>query len=214
MGSICYCNIGHAGKSERYLEAGIPKEKFIFTKWGYNPNTMGITKDFEKDVLLSHAGGLHADRIQLLNEFKDKGMNPNVIYDCYYDQIKELWARSKYSLCFTKNSVMSGNQVKGRVSEIPYFSVLLSQWFDGLDNYYEPNKEFILFETVDEAIDKINFYEQNKKEYVDIFNAGKKRLLSTGTCYHRWNEILHKIDPDFKKVDVSKILKEKHGIKI
>jgi len=206
-------NIGYAGKLERYLEAGIPEEKYIPTKWGFNPNTMLIDKNLPKDILLSHAGGLHADRVKLLNEFKLKGINPQFPPSkCFYEQIKELWKRSKYSLCFTKNSVMTGTQVKGRVSEIPYFTVLLSQGFDGIEEYYEPNKEFILFETIDEAIKKIKYYENNPAEYSKIYEAGKKRLLSTGTCYHRWNNILHKIDPEYKSINVQKLLKEKHKI--
>jgi len=207
-------NIGHAGDVERYKEAGISEEKFIFTRWGFNPTTMMHYPKSEKNVLLSHAGGLHADRIQLLNEFASKGINPQAATNCFYTEIKQLWGRSKYSLCFTKNSVLSGTQVKGRVSEIPYFSVLISQHFKGIENYYEPDKEFILFETVDEAIEKIKYYEDNPDEYAKIYEAGKKRLLSTGTCYHRWNDIMHRIDPDFKKFDVSQILKDNHGIDI
>ena len=89
----------------------------------------------------------------------------------------------------------------------------MSQGFEGIDQYYEPDKEFILFNSVDEAIDKIKFYENNPTKYKEIYNAGRKRLLSTGTAYHRWNEIMSKIDPDFVKVDVENILKEKHNIK-
>lgn len=209
-------NISHAGKLERYLEAGVPEEKFISTKWCFNPNTMPVAGniDMSKDIFLSHAGGLHADRVQLLNEFQAKGLNPQCATNCFYEEIKQLWERSRYSLCFTKNSVLTGTQAKGRVSEIPYFTVMLSQWFDGIEEYYEPDKEFILFETVDEAISKIKYYEENQSEYKKIFEAGRKRLLSTGTNYHRWNNVMHKIDPDFKKVDVAKILKENHGIEI
>lgn len=206
-------NIGYAGKSEKYLKEGIKKDKFIPTKWGYNPITMQSNLEIKKDIILSHAGGLHADRKFLLSEFKNKGLNPKVISNCFYEEIKQLWARSKYSLCFTQNSLISGTQIKGRVSEIPYFSVLVSQGFEGIDQYYEPDKEFILFNSVDEAIDKIKFYENNPTKYKEIYNAGRKRLLSTGTAYHRWNEIMSKIDPDFVKVDVENILKEKHNIK-
>jgi|TARA_R110000796_G_scaffold238693_1_gene359122 hypothetical protein len=207
-------NISHAGKLERYLEAGVDKEKFIPTKWCFNPNTMPVNGEFKKDIFLSHAGGLHADRVQLLNEFQAKGLNPQCATNCFYEEIKQLWTRSRYSLCFTKNSVLTGTQAKGRVSEIPYFTVMLSQWFDGIEEYYEPDKEFILFETVDEAISKIKYYEENQDEYKKIFEAGRKRLLSTGTSYHRWNNMMHRIDPDFKKVDVTKILEKNHGIKI
>ena len=139
------------GIAQNYIQ-NIDKEKFIPTKWCFNPNTMPVNGEFKKDIFLSHAGGLHADRVQLLNEFQAKGLNPQCATNCFYEEIKQLWTRSRYSLCFTKNSVLTGTQAKGRVSEIPYFTVMLSQWFDGIEEYYEPDKEFILFETVDEAI--------------------------------------------------------------
>ena len=206
--------ISFAGNWDDYKALGISEEKFIHTKWSFNPNTMLCDFPKERKTLLSHAGGLHSNRRDLIAEFRIKGMDVSAISECYYEEIKSLWAESKYSLSFTMNSIMSGTQVKGRVAEIPYFTLMVSQHFNTIENYYEPNKEFILFETVDEAMDKIKFYEKNPKDYSKIFEAGKRRLLSTGTCYHRWNNILHKIDPDFQKQDVSKILKQRHGILI
>lgn len=207
--------ISFAGDWENYKNLGISEEKFIHTKWAFNPNTMqkDVSKGDDK-ILLSHAGGLHSNRRSLIAEFRTKGIDVNTISECYYEEIKRLWAESKYSLSFTMNSIMTGPQVKGRVAEIPYHTVMLSEWFKGIENYYEPNKEFILFENTDEAIDKIKHYEKNPKDYSKIFEAGRNRLLSTGTCYHRWNDILNRLDPDFKKYDVSKILKDKHGILI
>jgi hypothetical protein len=207
--------ISFAGDWENYKNLGISEEKFIHTKWAFNPNTMqkDVSKGDDK-ILLSHAGGLHSNRRSLIAEFRTKGIDVNTISECYYEEIKRLWAESKYSLSFTMNSIMTGPQVKGRVAEIPYHTVMLSEWFKGIENYYEPNKEFISFENTDEAIDKIKHYEKNPKDYSKIFEAGRNRLLSTGTCYHRWNDILNRLDPDFKKYDVSKILKDKHGILI
>jgi hypothetical protein len=206
--------ISFAGDWENYKNLGISEEKFIHTKWAFNPNRMLTDWKGDRSILLSHAGGLHSNRRQLISELRTKGMDVSTISECYYEEIKELWAKSKYSLSFTMNSIMTGPQVKGRVAEIPYHTVMLSEWFKGIENYYEPNKEFISFENTDEAIDKIKYYEKNPKDYSKIFEAGRNRLLSTGTCYHRWNDILHRLDPDFKKHDVSKILKDRHGILI
>jgi len=44
-----------------------------------------------------------------------------------------------------------------------------------------------------------------------IKEAGKRKLWNSNTVYHQWDTILHKIDPDYKKIDVIKLLKEKHG---
>jgi len=105
---------------------------------------------------------------------------------------------------------MSGQQVKSRVAEIPHFSVMVSENFPGLETYYDLEKEMILFNSVEEAIDKINYYNKNEKEYNKLFEAGKKRLWNTNTHYHSWNNVLHQIDEDYVKKDISKLLKEKH----
>ena len=203
--------ISYPAKYDSYKRDGLEENQFVKINWGFNPNTMMFDGKNTQDIFLSHGGGLHADRLNKINEFKTKvNMDVTLIKDCYYEELKQFWSNSKFSLSFTQNAIMSGQQVKSRVAEIPYFSVMVSENFPGLETYYDLEKEMILFNSVEEAIDKINYYNKNEKEYNKLFEAGKKRLWNTNTHYHSWNNVLHQIDEDYVKKDISKLLKEKH----
>jgi len=105
----------------------------------------------------------------------------------------------------------TGQQVKGRVAEIPNFSLMVSEYFPGLENYYDLEKEIVLFNSIEEAIDKIEYLNKNEKEYKKIFESGKKRVWNTNTHYHSWNNVLKQIDEDYIPIDVTKLLKDLHG---
>tara|TARA_Y100001938_G_C8100572_1_gene441351 strand:- start:3987 stop:4928 length:942 start_codon:yes stop_codon:yes gene_type:complete len=204
--------ISYPGDFEKYKEDGLSKEQFVKINWGFNPNTMMYDKKKTTDIFLSHGGGLHADRVDKINQFKTKGnIDVSVINDCLYEELKNVWNSSKFSLTFTQNAMMTGQQVKGRVVEIPYFSVMVSEYFPGLEEYYDLEKEIILFNSVEEAIEKINYFDKNDKEYNKILKAGRDRVWNTNTHYHSWNNVLHKIDEDYVKKDIGKLLKNKHG---
>ena len=203
--------ISYPGDFRKYEKDGLSKKQFVKINWGFNPNTMMYDEKKTTDMLLSHCGGLHADRMNKINEFKNKGIDVSVVNNCFYEELKQVWNNSKFSLTFTQNAMMTGQQVKGRVVEIPHFCVMVSEYFPGLENYYDLEKEIILFNSVDEAIDKINYFSKNDKEYNKILKAGKDRVWNTNTHYHSWNNVLHQIDEDYVKKDIGKLLKEKHG---
>tara|TARA_Y100000310_G_scaffold131621_1_gene130784 strand:- start:1158 stop:2105 length:948 start_codon:yes stop_codon:yes gene_type:complete len=204
--------ISYPAKYETYKKDGLDENQFVKINWGFNPNTMMYGEKKTTDIFLSHGGGLHADRVDKINQFKIKGnMDVSIINDCLYEDLKDVWNKSKFSLTFTQNAMKTGQQVKGRVVEIPYFSVMASEYFPGLEEYYDLEKEIILFNSVEEAIDKINYFDKNDKEYNKILKAGRDRVWNTNTHYHSWNNVLHKIDEDYVKKDIGKLLKNKHG---
>tara|TARA_R100000995_G_scaffold49776_1_gene23863 strand:- start:748 stop:1692 length:945 start_codon:yes stop_codon:yes gene_type:complete len=204
--------ISYAAKyDETYKKDGLDENKFIKINWGFNPNTMMYDGEKTSDIFLSHGGGLHGNRVNKINEFKNKGIDVSVINNCFYKELKQVWNNSKFSLTFTQNAMMTGQQVKGRVVEIPHFCVMVSEYFPGLENYYDLEKEIILFDSVEEAIEKINYYNKNDREYNKILKAGQDRVWNTNTHYHSWNNVLHQIDEDYVKKDIGKLLKEKHG---
>ena len=77
-----------------------------------------------------------------------------------------------------------------------------------LENYFDDD-EIIIFNSVEEAVDKIN--KLSEKEYNLILNKGKKRLWNTNTVYHEWNKILPFMDSDYKIIDPLKIIKKYHS---
>lgn len=199
--------ISYQAERQWYLDAGAKEHQIVSTKWAFNPNTMLMETTTNKDILLSHGGGLYGERPALIQEFIKKGMDVSIATNVEYGQLLELWNRSKYSLCFTKSSQGNFRQKKGRLAEIGYYSVIVSEPFPKIEEYFEPEKEFILFESIDEAIEKIKRYEAHPDEYQKILQASRDRVWNTNTSYHQWDNIMSLIDQDYKKQDINKILK-------
>ena len=203
--------ITYAGELNKYVSDGLKKEQFNLMRWGFNPVTMAKT-DFKLNTQfgVSHTGGLHSDRINIINEFRSKGINVEVNQNPNYDVTKAVWNNSKYSLCLTSNSTNTVKDTKGRIVEIPNWCVLLTQSFPEAELYYDTINELVMFDSVDEAIEKMKYLDAHPDEYEKIKIAGKRKLWNSNTAYHEWNKILPNIDPDYKQLDITKILKENH----
>lgn len=200
------------GEEANYVSDGLSADNFCKMRWSFNPNTMTFPL-VERTMYVSHAGGMHGDRAKRLNELIAAGVDVKVFQhqQCNYEQTKQVWASSKFSLCYTMNSLNTGRELKGRVIEIPNFCVLATEQFPDMEEYYDMNTECILFNSTEELIEKMNFFATNEVEYNRVFQAGRRALWNRNTVYTEWNKILPKIDPDYKSIDVHHLLKERHG---
>lgn len=199
--------INYEGVKEWYLRDGLPEKGFIKMKWGFNPNTMCINSQ-PKSIGIHHYGGLHGDRSQKINQFRNLGNAVHLDQFLPHETIKTNIAKSMYSLCFSSNAIGTRQELKGRVIEIPSQAVLLTEPSPGLDKYFNED-EIIIFNTVEEAVDKINSI--SKFEYNNILDKGKKALWNRNTVYHEWNKILPMIDPDYKSINPIEVLKTYHN---
>lgn len=201
------------GDLNKYVSDGLKPEQFHKMRWSFNPNTMSsysINSGTLPKNYLSHTGGLHGNRMDVINEFRNKGIDVTVNQNPNYEVTKNIWNNSKYSLCVTNNSLNTGKELKGRVVEVPNWCVLLTQSFPDMEQYYDMENECVLFDTVDEAIEKMKWLDNNPDKYNKIKDAGKRKLWNSNTTFHEWNKILPGIDPDYKQIDVIKLLKEKY----
>jgi hypothetical protein len=200
--------INFEGVKEWYLRDGLPEEGFLKMRWGFNPNTM-CTEMLPKSLNVQHYGGLHGGRSAKINQFKNLGVEIQQDPFLTHKQIKDNLSKSRYSLCFSNNALGNRKELKGRVIEIPAYSVLLTEPAPELDTYYNED-EIIIFNTIEEAVDKINYYNSNPKEYNKLLKRGQKALWGRNTVYHEWNKILPLMDPDYTPVDPLNIIKKYH----
>ena len=200
------------GIKDNYVRDGLNSKNFHKINWCFNPNTQDLKEKLKKDLLVSHVGNIHSHpyRIEQFNKLSSLGVNINQFFGINYEEAKRRWARSKYNLCFTMNSLNTHREPKGRVAEIPNFGVLFTENFPGLNNYYNED-EIVIFNSPEDLVEKINYFEQKPKELEKIFLKGKKALWERNTVYHEWNKILPQIDKDYKKVDPNKIIKDNHN---
>lgn len=210
-GTISFCG-GDEYMKNLYNSVGCDDKTFIKSYWCFNPNTMTHTHQLEKQFAVSHMGSIYGERTQKINDFKTYGISVDVFKDKLYSEFKELTSKSVFSLSFTKSSNLAVNQIKGRIFEIPFSCILLTEPFPDMDKYYDLENEIVVFNSVQEACEKIRNLVSDTNRLNQIYQNGRDRLLSEHTAYHVWNRILPTIDEDYNPVNVSKILREEHGL--
>lgn len=85
-------------------------------------------------------------------------------------------------------------QIKGRTFEIPGCGgFLLTASADNLSDYYEDVKEVVIFNNIDDLIQKLRYYLSHDKERKRIAHAGYQRTLRDHTYEKRFNEIFNNI---------------------
>lgn len=211
-GIISFCG-SRTEIPKRYYECGATEQTLMHGYWAFNPNMMSYNKIHNRTTPIIHVGGTHADRIQKFEEFQRRGLPIFTAPYLLYSEFKQKVSSSKMALAFTMAATMNLRQLKGRLFELPYFTLTVAEPFPDMETYYDLDKEMLIFNTVPEAVDKIQRVLRDDALYVQMRETGRRRLLSSHTCYHVWNKhILPKMDIDYKPINVEQILKEKHGI--
>lgn len=85
-------------------------------------------------------------------------------------------------------------QIKGRHFEIPACGgFLLTSAADDLENFYEPNKEMVLYSGIDDYINKIKYYISHNEEREAIARAGYERTIREHTYEKRFEDIFRQL---------------------
>jgi spore maturation protein CgeB len=83
------------------------------------------------------------------------------------------------------------HQIKARTFEVPGAGgFLLTQWADGLEHYYVPDREVVLFRDVDELATKIRHFLAHPSERDAIAGAGFERTRRDHLYDQRMREVL------------------------
>jgi len=102
-------------------------------------------------------------------------------------------ASDLYNLIFSKKRA---EQIKARNFEIPAWGGFqISQFAIGIEEYFIPGKEIILYSNIEELSQLIKYYLVNSKEREDIRVAGYKRAASN-TYTSRMKSIIKRIKDD------------------
>lgn len=199
--------INFEGTKEWCLRDGLPANGFLKMRWGFNPNMMCHPQQPKKRDVLFY-GGLHGNRLNIIDQFNKHLPIDVVPQSATYEEVKHALAESYFSLNLSMNAPQTRRELKGRVIEIPAYSILLSEQAPEIETYYNED-EYILFTSVEEAVDKVKSMSVADKEA--LLKRGKDALWNRNTAYHEWNKILPLMDPDYKQLDVPTILKTYHS---
>ena len=112
-----------------------------------------------------------------------------------FEQVHDVWNRSRVSFAPMGSSTDAARlQVKGRVFEMGLSGTLmLSQRGPDIERFYEPGKEFVAYDSVEDCADKAKFYLRNEPERARIAEAYHRRTRGEHLWQHRFQQLFRDI---------------------
>jgi len=94
--------------------------------------------------------------------------------------------------CINSTAMSEGNSINCRTFEIAGAGGLqIMEYRSAIEDCFEPEKEIVTYSSLDELLEKINFYRRNPSQAGRIRNAGYQRVHSEHTYELRLNTILN-----------------------
>jgi spore maturation protein CgeB len=112
-----------------------------------------------------------------------------------FDKINDIWNRSRISFTPMEASVSDDIlQIKSRAFEQGLSgTVMVCRQSPNLDRYYEPGREFVPFDDLDDCVDKVKFYLQHESERARIARAYHDRTRGEHMWTHRFRTMFNEI---------------------
>lgn len=109
-----------------------------------------------------------------------------------FSMLREYVCRSKLNLCITRGAHAS---VYASSSSRPFElaamgACIVANPYQGIAEWFEPNKEVIVVHSADEAVDRYRYLLANDGERMAIGRAARERVLKQHTFRHRARELL------------------------
>ena len=188
---------------KKYRNLGI---NVIRSQWASNPHYYKrIPTDFKYDV--SFVGQNYGNRANFLKFLKNKGIRLKVFGKGFGDYLEfnniiKIFNESKINLNLSGSSANNRiKQIKGRIFEVPMCGgFLLTEYVEGIEEYFHIGKEIECFKDKYEAIDKINYYLKNEEKRIKIAEAG----YITSHEKHTWEKRLRNVFIELNKIDYTK----------
>jgi spore maturation protein CgeB len=173
----------------KFISAGY--KNIILGQWHCNEDL--YLNNFKK-YNIGFCGGMNETRLKFL-----KQLNKKITYfhGCSYEDMISLYSSCKISLnlSINDNDSLKRPQMKLRIFETTCSnSLLLTENSENLQMYYEPNKEIICFESIEECSQLIDYYLNNENEALRISQNGRNRFLKEHTSKIRLANLLYEIN--------------------
>lgn len=195
-------------------------DRVVKTQWGANPNLYHPVPGPERAVV-SFVGQVHGTRADAIAALRDAGVPvetrglgwPEGRID--HDEMVRTFSCSRVNLNLSNSSLAMDlksrlrrklglrtsltEQIKGRNFEIPACGGFqLSGRADDIESYFEPDAEIVLFEDMDDLIEKAQRYLHDEDRRRHISAAGYRRTVSEHTYEHRFDAIFRALELPWK----------------
>jgi glycosyltransferase involved in cell wall biosynthesis len=133
-------------------------------------------------------------------------------------------AAKKYAMSqFVINDAIREDQNMRIWESMASGSMLITQRINGIEDFFEDGKDLVLYDSIDEAIKKANYYLSNSEERESIAQSGLKRILSGHTyadrtkaildvCLPGWRSSVSTCDRDVPEYDLNGSLVPSSGV--
>lgn len=171
-----FCSITTDKKAfKKYKHLNI---NIIKSEWASNPHYYRkIPSNFKYDV--SFVGQSYGNRAELLHFLKENGVSMHIFgrgFGNYieFDEIIRIFNETKINLNLSGSSANNViKQIKGRVFEVTMCGgFLLTEYVEGIEEYFHIGKEIECFHERNEALKKIEYYLKNEDKRKEIAEAG------------------------------------------
>jgi len=178
----------------------------LLTQWAANAETLREPLPASRcKYPVSFIGTAHGNRKQWIAALKERGIE----VACFgygwdsgpipSEEIPRVIRESVISLNFANSALVwergvlprRHNQIKARVFEVcGAGGFLLTEWAPGIEKYYIPDQEIVVFKTIDELTQKISYYLTHPSERDAIAIAGFERTQREHTYDNRMAEVI------------------------
>jgi spore maturation protein CgeB len=150
------CSTTEVGYLEKYKESGYGN----ILLFGLHSNLELYPKISykDKDIGLSFVGHITESRARFLEYLQTKDLAVVRAQGVTHKEMLEVYARSKIgiNLSINDNHPLKRTQIKQRLFEIPAAgSLLITEYHQGIERYYEIDKEIVVFKTNNEFVEKV-----------------------------------------------------------
>ena len=193
---IDYFVTNDAGAVPKYKELGAWATTAICTGAPVERDWSNIEEKYD----ISFVGSIRADREQYINELKDKNL-PIHLFGMSWgrfvpqQEMLDIFGASKINLNFSKTFEYMKLGVKARIFEVTLAGgFLLTEYFPGIEKYFEIDKEIVCFRSPEEMIDKITYYLEHEEERRAIAQAGWERATSEYSSFNIVSRVFREIE--------------------
>jgi len=189
----------------------------LLSQWGCTGFSEGINSP--KDIDISFVGQVYGKRIQQISKMKNflnfraygKGISSNSVKDkikkgvakflriplkkdpfllSNQTEVKDIWNRSKISFTPLDANRSNSIQIKARVFDMGLSgTVMLCTKNPALYEFYEPDKEFIEFENMEECVEKAKYLLKNESKRKSIAKAYYDRTKKEHLFEYRFKKL-------------------------
>ena len=186
------CSTPEPAYLKKYKELGY--SNIILGTWHANSEFYKRKKFEQKNIDLSFIGNITPSRKAFFEHITTPIEN---IFGVSNEELFDAHTRSKIgiNLSINDNDPQRKTQMKQRMFEIPAGAgLLLTEYHEDIQRFFEIDKEIITFKTIDEFKKKCEFLLNNPKLVKKIADNGYKRFIRDHDSKIRLQEIIKEIE--------------------